>query len=90
MGDNPHAKCIIYNFLRETIAMGRCQNGVFSMKIILFARVPRLRASLRNGGARGGYNLVTDPPRGRPFGGGGVHRLGGWKGTNLSSESGYG
>jgi len=41
--------------------------------------VHRLRASPRHGGAKRflGFfsinNVVIDPPRGRPFGGGGVH-----------------
>ena len=35
-------------------------------------RVPRLRAYQRHGGAM--RFLVIDPPRGRPVGGGGVHR----------------
>ena len=40
-------------------------------------RDPRLRASPRHGGAvrcLANIRTDTDPPRGRPFGGGGVHR----------------
>jgi len=48
--------------------------------IIFFMMVPRLRASSRHGGGAGrsqGFfsinDVVIDPPRGFPFGGGGVH-----------------
>jgi hypothetical protein len=45
-----------------------------TMKIVMYTREPRLRASPRHGG-QGFFELfVTDPPRGRPFGGGGNHR----------------
>jgi hypothetical protein len=37
-------------------------------------RVPRLRAPPGHGGAREFLLFVTNPPRGRPFGGGGTHR----------------
>jgi hypothetical protein len=47
------------------------------MKIIIIMRVTRLGASPMNGGTRKGFeNFVIDPPRGRPVGGGGVHRNG--------------
>jgi len=52
-----------------------------TMKIIkpsYFRRVPRLRASPRHGGTvRCFANILTDidPPRGRPVGGGGGHRM---------------
>jgi len=48
--------------------------------ITYFMRAPRLRVSPRHGGARRFIPrfkillVVTDPPRGRPFGGGGTHR----------------
>jgi hypothetical protein len=42
-----------------------------TMKIVFYTMDPRLRASPRHGGT--GRLIVTDPPRGRPFGGGGVH-----------------
>jgi hypothetical protein len=36
---------------------------------------PRLGASPRHGGQGDSFEfLVTDPPRGRPVGGGGIHR----------------
>ena len=35
---------------------------------------PRFRASQRHGGQEVFELFVTDPPRGRPFGGGGNHR----------------
>ena len=45
-----------------------------SIKIVMYTMEPRLRASPRHGG-QGLFELfVTDPPRGRPFGGGGNHR----------------
>jgi len=47
------------------------------MKIVKlgnFKKVPRLRASPRHGGAVRHIRTDTDPPRGRPIGGGGVHR----------------
>ncbi len=51
-----------------------------TMKIIKSCnsmRAPRLRASPRHGGAGIGIFAINDfdidPPRGRPFGGGGVH-----------------
>jgi len=59
------------------------RNGIGTsrtMKIIKpynFMRAPRLRASPRHGEAVRClqlYVLETDPPRGRPVGGGGVHR----------------
>ena len=36
--------------------------------------ITRLRASPRHGGAMSFRAFVADPPRGRPFGGGGVYR----------------
>jgi len=48
-----------------------------------YKRVPRLRASFRHGGAD--YRFLSeeiDPPRGRPFGGGGIHRNRGYGGNN--------
>jgi hypothetical protein len=38
------------------------------------ARVPRLRVSPGHGRTENFSDFVTTPPRGRPFGGGGVHR----------------
>jgi len=43
-----------------------------TIKIVMYSKVSRFRASLRHGGQ--GVFLVTKPPRGRPFGGGGIHR----------------
>ena len=43
-------------------------------KIVMYTRGPRFRASLRHG-RQGFFELfVPDPPRGRPFAGGGDHR----------------
>jgi hypothetical protein len=45
------------------------------MKIELYTKDSRLRASPRHGGQGVFLNfLVADPPRGRPVGGGGNHR----------------
>ena len=45
------------------------------LKIVMYTMEPRLRASPRHGG-QGFFELfVTDPPRGRPFGGGGNHHI---------------
>jgi hypothetical protein len=38
------------------------------MKIVLSTKDPRFKASLRHGGQGGFFELVTDPPRGRPIG----------------------
>jgi len=58
-----------------------------------FTMVARLRASPRHGGAMKSFGgdeilpvLVTDPPRGRPFGGGGVHHNGEWRDMNPHFE----
>jgi hypothetical protein len=55
------------------------------MKIVMYEMKTRLRASPRHGGQRFFELFVTDPPRGRPFGGGGNHRT--WKSVkkNLAS-----
>ena len=46
------------------------------MKIVMYTIEPRIRASQRHSG-QGLFELfVPDPPRGRPFGGGGNHRKG--------------
>src|SRR4030043_100977 len=47
-----------------------------SQEIKNFYEVSRLRASPRHGGAMRFRDFVTDPPRGRPSGGGGVHHNG--------------
>jgi len=53
---------------------GSVESQNFSSESVNFTRIARLRASPRHGGAwRFKFFLVTDPPRGRPFGGGGVH-----------------
>jgi len=53
------------------------KKDLFTEKSLDFMRVPRFRASPRHGGAeRFKYLVVTDPPRGRPFGGGDVHHKG--------------
>ena len=43
-----------------------------TIKIVMYSKVSRLRASLRHGGQ--GVFFITEPPRGRPFGHGGIHR----------------
>ena len=50
----------------------------FHLEIIEFRRGARLRVYQRHGGTIGfcWHFLVTYPPRGRPFGGGGVHPKG--------------
>ena len=50
--------------------------GVHSrtMKIVMYTMEPRLRDSPMHGGQVFFGLFITDPPRGRPFGGGGDHR----------------
>ena len=65
----------------DTITVNYCYFGSViygvhsrTMKIVMYTMVPRIRASPRHGG-QGFFELfVTNPPRGRPFGGGGNHR----------------
>ena len=46
----------------------------FLMKI-KYEPLPAMMAPPGHGGARASAQIVPDPPRGRPFGGGGVHRI---------------
>ena len=55
------------------------------MKIEMYTMEPRLRASPRHGGQDFFELFVTDPPRGRPFGGGGNHRK--WRLVNKNLVS---
>ena len=69
----------LYDFSPEFFLDLEKRTGIYgvhsrSMKIVLYSMEPHLKASPRHGG-QGFFELfVTDPPRGRPFGGGGDHR----------------
>jgi len=46
-----------------------------TMKIVRYTNEPRLKVSPRHGGQGVFFEfLVTEPPRGRPFGGDGIYR----------------
>jgi hypothetical protein len=66
---------LIFWLSRNRIKSPITYSGTVKIEKISYKRVPRLRASPRHGGAD--YRFLDpeiDPPRGRPFGGGGIHR----------------
>jgi len=55
----------------------------FPIKLTIITRVARLRASPKHGGIKRFIVILRiDPPRGRPFGGGGIHPKGKFRHTD--------